>query len=125
MKLIRLTDDRFLDALEKLSKEELPLKTAFKLKGILKVVREELSKYEEVRKTALNRHGVKNEDGTLRVDERNLVQFDAEGMKSFTADMNEFMSLELNIPTITLAELGEKANLKVEILEILDGLIVE
>jgi hypothetical protein len=125
MKLARLVDERLHLALNKLSAEPLPLRTAFKLKGIVKKAREEYSKYEEVRKEALQRHGEKNEDGTLKVDDRNNVQFTPEGIQAFASELNQLTSLDMEMPTLTLSELGEKISLTVEDLEVLEGVIVE
>lgn len=125
MKLARLIDERLQAALDKLTASDLPLRTAFKLKGIIKVAREEYSKYEEVRKEALQRHGQKNEDGTLKINESNNVQFDEAGIKAFAIELNELATMDVALPTISISELGEKIVLSVEDLDALDGIIVE
>jgi len=124
MKLAKIIDDRFHIALNKLSGEALPLKTAFKLKGIMKQVREEYLKYDEVRREALSRHGEKNEDGSLKLDERENVQFSEEGLMAFTSELSELTNMELNIPTVNLSELGDKITITIEDAELLDGIIV-
>ncbi len=125
MKLSQLIDERVHSALQKLSTEPLPLRTAFKLKGIIKVVKEEFSKYEDVRKEALQRHGQKNEDGSLKVNDQGNVQFSAEGIQAFANEVGELTTLEVQVPTLTLAELGDKITLTAEDLESLDGIVVE
>lgn len=125
MKLARLVDEKLHNTLDKLTREPLPLKTAFKLKGIVKMAREEFSKYEEVRKEALQHHGKKNEDGSLVVNEAGNVQFTEEGIKAFVIQLNELTSMDVVVPTISIAELGNNITLTVDELEILDGLIVE
>lgn len=125
MKLARLIDERLHAALTKLSSEPLPLRTAFKLKGITKVAREEFAKYEEVRKEALQRHGQKNEDGSLKVNEHNNVMFDEGGIKAFAAELNELTLLDVEIGSIKIDELGDKIVLTAEDLEHLEGIIVE
>jgi len=125
MKLARLIDERLHGALAKLSGEPLPLRTAFKLKGIIKTAREEFAKYEEVRKEALARHGQKNEDGTLKVDERNNVQFTQEGINAFATELNELATMDVEVPTLALSELGDKIVLTADDLEHLEGVIVE
>jgi hypothetical protein len=125
MKLARLIDERLHSALTKLSSEPLPLKTAFRLKGITKIAREEYSKYEEVRKEALVRHGLKNEDGSLKVNEHNNVQFSDEGIKAFASELNDLTNMEIELPTLSVGELGDKIVLSAEELEVLEGIIVE
>lgn len=124
MKLARLTDEKLQETLVKLGKQALPAKTAFKLKGIVKRVKEELTSYEELRKEALERFGKKKEDGSLEVDEKNNVQFDRVGMESFVLHLQELTALEVDLLTVKIDELGS-ASLTAEELEALDGLIVE
>lgn len=125
MKLARLVDERLHVSLQKLSGEPLPLKTAFKLKGIIKLAREEFNKYEEVRKEALQRHGKKKEDGSLEILENGNVSFTEGGMQAFVVELNELAVVEVEIPTLSIAELGDKVSLSADDLESLDGVIVE
>lgn len=124
MILARIVDNRFHEALNKLALAPLPLKTAFKLKGISKVVREEYAKYEEVRQAALKNHGEKNEDGSLKLDETGNVKFSQDGMIAFAKDMGELTALEINLPGVKVSELGN-INLTLADLEQLDGIVVE
>lgn len=123
MKLARLADDRFHMALQKLAEEALPLKTAFKLKGIIKASREEYVKYEDVRREALQKHGLKNEDGSLKMDDRSMVQFSPEGLQAFTKELNDLGTVEVNLPTLKLSELGDNIRVTVEDLDLLEGVI--
>ena len=125
MKLSRIIDGRFHMALARLSAQPVPLKIAFKLKGIVAKVNEEMKKYEEVRSAALQKLGTKGEDGKLVVNEQNNVQMSEEAMKQFATELNELGSTDIELPTVTLAELGDKTNLTAEDAMSLDGVIVE
>lgn len=125
MKLAKLTDETVHLALAKLSKEPLPLRTAFKLKGIIKASRDEFSKYEELRKEALQRYGEKNEDGSLKVDERSNVVFSPEGIQAFAGAINELAQIDVSIPTLALSELGDKVVLTAEELGALDSIVID
>lgn len=125
MKLARIVDERLHVALNKLSKEALPLKTAFKLKGIIRSVQEEYTKYDEVRKEALQKHGDKNEDGSLKIDERQNVVFSGDALTAFAKDMADLTNMEIAINTVSLAELGDNIKLTLEDVEMLDGIVVE
>lgn len=125
MKLGTLIDNRFHEALNKLSQQSLPLKTVFKLKGISKAVRDEYAKYEEVRQEALKKHGLKNEDGSLKLNENNQVQFDSEGMKAFALEIQELAAIDVTLPSVKLSELGDSVNLTLTEVNLLDGVIVE
>ena len=124
MKLGTIIDSRFHEALNKLSQQPLPLKTAFKLKGISKAVRDEYAKYEEVRQLALQKHGLKNDDGSLQLDDTNNVKFSAEGMKEFVAELGELTAMDVSLPSVKVSELG---NISVTLsdVELLDGVVVD
>jgi hypothetical protein len=124
MKLAQITGENFQRALDKLYSQQLPIKTAFKLKGIIKVIREEYAKYEEVRNNALKKYGKKDDKGELVVDSKNKVQFENDSYEEFLKEFNELTSLDINIDQIKLSELGD-ASLSTQDLEILNGLIVE
>lgn len=125
MKLARLIDPKFQAALRKLNAQELPLRTAFKLKGITKKVQEELDKYEEVRQSALQKYGDKDEQGNLRIQEDGAVALSSDGLRAFVLELNELTSLDIELSSIALTELGEKLSLSVDELLLLDGLVVE
>lgn len=122
--LARIIDDRFHVALNKLTSAQLPLKTAFKLKGISKSIKEEYAKYDELRQVALLKHGLKNENGELCLDDKGNVKFSGEGLSSFAKDIQELSGVAIEVPTVKLSELGD-INITATDLELLDGIIVE
>lgn len=125
MKLARVADPRFHAALDKLAKEALPAKVAFRLKGAIKTVKEEYNKYEEVRNASLNKHGKKDEAGNLILSENQSVEFEKEAFQEFVKDMGLLANEEVTIPTIKLSEVPDSLNLTLEEVELLDGFIVE
>lgn len=125
MKLARLVDERLHTALGKLSKEALPLKIAYKLKGIVKIVNEEYAKYDEVRKEALQRHGDKDEDGVLKTDANGNAELSKDGMQAFLLELSELANMEIDCPTIKISELGDNICLTLQDVEMLDGIVVE
>jgi hypothetical protein len=125
MKLGTMLDKRFNEVLNKLFTEPVPLRTAFKIKGIIKLVGDEAVKYEEVRKSALNRLGLKNEDGTLKVDDNGNAQFADDNLQEFVKELNDLTSLEVEVAKIKLSEFGDKISLSALDLVILDSLIEE
>lgn len=125
MKLARVADPRFHATLDKLAKEALPAKVAFRLKGAIKTVREEFTKYEEVRNASLNKHGKKDEAGNLVLSENQSVEFEKEAFQEFVKDMGLLANEEVTIPTINLADLPDSINLTLEEVDLLEGFIVE
>lgn len=125
MKLSRLIDPQFQETLRKLAATDIPLKTAFKLRGIIKRGNDELQKYDEVRSAALNRLGDKNEDGTLAADEKGTVKLSGENLQEFTEQLTILINQDINIGTVSIGELGDKLSLTTNELLNLDDLIVE
>ena len=105
MKIARLIDPQFHAALNKLTAGDLPLRTAFKLKGIVKTVNDEYAKYEEVRKAALQKYGKKKEDGSLDLTENQEVKFEGSSLKDFAMELTELAKEEIQLPTVSLSEL--------------------
>jgi len=124
MKLARVTDQKFQAALQKLLKESLPLRTAFKLKGIAKRAQEELDKYEEVRKAAVERYGSKDENGNLIVLEEGTVKLEGENLNQFVKELSDLVNTEISIGTVSIDELGDKVNMSAEELLALEDLLV-
>lgn len=125
MKLSKLVDPQYQSILRKLSTQDIPLRTAFKLRGIIKTGNDELNKYEEVRADALKRFGDKKEDGSLDVDEKGSVNLTGDNKQKFIDELNALLMVDINVGKIKLEELGDKASLTAHELLILDDLIVE
>jgi len=125
MKLSKLVDPQYQAILRKLGAQEIPLKTAFKLRGIIKVGNDELAKYEEVRGEALKRLGDKKEDGSLDIDEKGTVNLSGDNKQKFIDELNALLNTDISVGTIRLDELGDKVSLTTQDLLILDDLIVD
>jgi hypothetical protein len=125
MRLSKLVDPQFQITLKKLASQDVPLRTAFKLRGIVRTTNEQLTSYEEVRIEAINRLGERNEDGTLNADANGSVKLSDENMKSFVDQLNALLATSVAVPTIKLEELGDKASLTTQELIVLDELIVD
>lgn len=120
MKLSNLIDPRFKQAVTKLNQQQLSLRVAFKLKGIINKVDEELKKYEEVRSGALAKYGKKNEDGTLVSDANGNVALEGEEAEGFVKEINELLALDIELPKLSLSELGDNLTMSSEELFLLD-----
>lgn len=125
MKLGKLVDPQYQAILRKLAAQELPLRTAFKLRGIIKTGNDEFAKYEEVRADALKRFGDRKEDGSLDADEKGTVKLSEENMQQFVAELNALLATDINVGTIKVSELGDKASLTTQDLITLDSLITD
>ena len=123
MKLSKLVDPQFQTTLKKLAAQEMPLRTAFALRGIIKRCSEELVKYEEVRMEALNKLGEKKEDGSLSTNEQGHVTLTTEATLKFTTDLNLLLDTDIELSSIKVADLGDKVVLTTSDLLLLDSLI--
>lgn len=122
MKLARLLDDEFHAALGRLTAQALPMKAAFALKGIQLKIQEELVKYEETRRDTILKFGKVDEIGNLMIDEENNVKFDPEKQVEFINQLNELVSLDVDVGSIKHTDLGD-AKITVEDLVTLDSLV--
>ena len=125
MKLSKLIDPQFQSVLRKLAAQEIPLRTAFMLKGIIKLVNEELNKYDEVKSEALNRLGEKGEDGQIIVEANGNVKLSDENMKLLVSEMNALLASDVNVGSLKVGDLGNKVALSANELMSLDELITE
>lgn len=124
MKLAKIIDPKFKDVIRKLAAEKLPLKTAFKIKGIMKTLDGEIEKYDEVRREALDKYGSRGEDGELVVDATGGVQLDAASMAMFMKSVNELLGMQVAVDTISISELGDDVRLSADDLTALDDLLI-
>jgi len=125
MKLARLIDPRFQNAVKKLSSANLPILLAFRLKSIVKTMQDAIDNYEAVRVDLLKRLGKKKEDGELDLGEGGTVQFEEGGLQTFAKEISVLSNSDIDVPTIKLSELGSDINVSLEDAEMLEGLIIE
>jgi len=125
MKLARLVDPNFHAAMDKLVVQDLPVRIAFRLKGVLKTTREEYAKYQEVHQAALEKYGRKGEDGVLLVGSKGEVQFDQDQYMLFAKEISDLTNEEVTVPTVGVNELGEKCTMTILEMDALDGVIVD
>lgn len=125
MKLGRIIDPKFKETLKKLADQDLPIKASFILKGVVLSSDSESKKFEEVRIEAVKKLGDKKEDGSLAVDEKGIVNINAENMKEYTGQLSALLETDIEVKGLTLNDLGEKVSLNVQDLLILDDIIKE
>ncbi len=125
MKLSKLIDPQFQTVLRKLAGQDVPLKTAYKLRGIINKGNEELAKYDTVRTDALQRLGDKNEDGSLAVDDKGTVKLSGDNLQSFTNELTALINMDIPVGNVSINELGDKLSLTTSELLTLDDLIVD
>jgi hypothetical protein len=117
MKLGQLSHPNFNSGLVKLTKSNLPIKTAYKLKKLVEKHDQEIKKYEDLKRDLMVKYAKKNEEGKVAVDDKGNVSFDREEFNSYAQELNELHSIELEFSTIEESDLGnalDTLNLTVE-----------
>jgi len=125
VKLSKLVDPQYQAILRKLSSQDIPLRAAFKLRGIIKSGNDELVKYDEVRGEALKRFGEKKEDGSLNIDDKGTVALSDDNRTQFINELNVLLNTDIDLGKIKLEELGDKCSLTTQELIVLDDLITD
>lgn len=123
MKLALVVNKEFRAAVEKLAKQPLPLRTAYKLKTMMKRINEEHAKFEELRNEAVNLYGEKDADGVLVVQSNGSVNLDGPSMAAFSKELAELANMDVEIGTVKLSELGNDIQLTTEEIFYLDAMI--
>lgn len=124
MKLKQLTNPKFKTAVSKLSGQNLPLRTAFKLKSIVKLLNEKISDFESVRIAALNKYGEKNAAGEMIVDAAGNAVISTENMNIFMTELQELYNTDVDIGTISQNELGDEITMTTDELMVLDDFLI-
>jgi len=113
--LAKIVSPTFRKSLDKLSSQELPLRAMFKLKGIVKTLRDELSKWDELQVETARKHADKDEAGQPIIErtdgKTSYYKMDHENMLKFAAEMGELARLDIEIPEISYQDLGNTVKL--------------
>lgn len=123
MRIGRLIDPRFQDVVRKLQTAHIPLKGAYKLKGVVKAIDEEIAKYEELRKGAVEKYGRRLDNGELDKNPDGSVNFEDDNRQVFVTEINDLLSLDVPLAKISVSDLGDKVVISVEDLYLVEDLI--
>lgn len=130
MKIASVLDDRFKTGMAKLASANIPMKSAFKLKGILNTINAELSKYNEVRLEAMKKYVKITEKGDMETDDKGNAIFKSEDDKlAFVKEHFDLISVDFEVKKIKLDELGNLdtvgVNITLEELQKLEETVLE
>jgi hypothetical protein len=123
MKLEQVIDANFSAAMSKLAANNLPIKTAFKLKKIVADLDEEISRYHETRKEYLGKYAERGEDGEILQNSQGGAVLTDENQELFLQELSELLQLEVEVETVKVDELGDISMTPLELVY-LDGLVV-
>jgi hypothetical protein len=123
MKLRQIVDEKFKNTVSKLLDQDMPLKSTLVLKGVVELLNTTITNYETERQALLNQYGKKDEEGKLAIGENRHVLFDTDNMMAYSKAYNELCDREVDVPTLTAKELGDKVSLSHTDLLNLGGLV--
>lgn len=97
MQLKALSNPQFFQSLNKIMRAEIPVKLAWKLKGMAKFLDDQNKTYDDMRKELLKKHGEKDDKGELKMDERGQVVFKEDGKDKFIKEHRELLEQPVEI----------------------------
>jgi len=108
--LAKIVSPKFRKSVDKLAAQELPIRAMFQLKGIVKNIREETTKWDELQLDAAKKWADKDEDGKPIFEKSDgkstYYKMDHENMIKFAAEMGELAKVEIDIAEVKISELG-------------------
>jgi len=124
MKLGRIVDPKFQNALAKLAAQEISPEAAMTLKENILDFNVELKKYDATRKEAIQRLANKNEDGSVFIDAEGMAKLDGDNLKSYQDQFTALHDSEVSVKTVKISDVGTKAFISVEDLILLHEVVV-
>lgn len=106
MKLHKIIDPLFYQAVTELSNSQLPVATSYALADILEKLQDERLKFEAVRQTLLDRHGDKDDKGTLKLNEAK-TEYVLKDKEAFDKEYKELLEIDVSLPNFKLSQLGD------------------
>jgi transposase len=123
MKLGQVVHEDFQGALARLTSQNIPIKVAYRLKGEIDKLKVEIARHDSLRQELLMKYGKKTPDGKLEMDKLKNVKFDEAKLKLFLAELKELNSIDVEVKSIPVSDLGDKIEISIDDLIMLDGLI--
>lgn len=95
----------FIETLSKIFNANLPVKVAYRLGKIQKLLAEESERYEELRVKLVKKYAKVDEDGEFIANELGNVQIDETKFDEFSKEMQELLNIEIDTPKISIDDL--------------------
>ena len=121
MKFVVFQNPAITDLLNRLFTSPLPVKTAYKLSKIQKIIGTESERYQTLRVNLVKKYGDKDSKGVLIVDAANNIKLSEENTPLLIAELDELHNIDVDMPDVTISidEL-EKVELSASDLTLLD-----
>lgn len=122
MKFESFTRPSFIETLSKLFNANLPVKVAYRLGKIQKLLIEENERYEELRISIVKRFAQTDSAGELVADASGNVKILESSAEEFAKEMQELLSIEIQTEKISIADLDGVELTSTELL-LIDGIL--
>jgi len=109
--LAKIVSPKFRKSVDKLASQELPIKAMFQLKGVVKQIREETTKWDELQLDAAKKWADKDEEGKPILEKSDgkstYYKMGHENMIQFAAEMGELSKVEIELSDVKINDLGD------------------
>ena len=109
--LAKIVSPKFRKSVDKLASQELPIKAMFQLKGVVKQIREETTKWDELQLDAAKKWADKDEEGKPILEKSDgkstYYKMGHESMIQFAAEMGELSKVEIELSDVKINDLGD------------------
>ena len=109
--LARIVSPKFRKSVDKLAAQELPIRAMFQLKNIVKTIREETVKWDELQLEAAKKWATKDDKGNPVLEKTDgktsYYKMTQENMIKFAAEMGELSRIEIELDNVKISELGD------------------
>ena len=125
MKLKEVVDQEFGMAIQQIMGSPVSALASYKLAKVFKTAQEQQKAFTEARESALKKFAALRDDGSIKADEKGIIEFkDEEAKASCVKEIEELLDQDVEMPSIKLSTLGD---VKVEprVLLALDKVILE
>jgi len=122
MKLSQIINPNLKTLLEKIVKCQMPIASAWRIKGVVREVNDNTLKYKEMHSDLIKKYAKKDESGELVVTD-GRVSVDPANMDLFSAELNELLSMEFEFKKLTFTDLPTSLELSPEEAFVLETIV--
>jgi hypothetical protein len=125
MKLAVIANPKVREILLELIDSDIPIQASWKIKKMVYKFDEHHTMYKQSELDLIKKYAVLDTDGEMLVGEKGEISVDPANMEKWTAEMTELVNVDIDMPTVSIKDFGNKIDLKPKKLIILDGLVVD
>lgn len=123
MKLEKMINPAFQQAMRELNSQKLPIKAAFMLSQITEKMEQEIERFETVKLDSIRKSGIKDDKGELIPDANGNVTLSPEDSERITKELKEALDQDIDMPVVNLSDLGNNLSISVTELSLLKDII--